>query len=189
MGWPSHPLASLPTPDPAILDAIRTAALDPQGVRPAFMTTARGATKRHAEPGHVCVTCWVVTPDGTRLLLVHHRVLGWSVPGGHVEAGESPWAAARRELEEETGLSIGTHPDVDPAPTLVHVGGYPDTDRGPAHRHWFLGYLVRSDASAALSDGQWFAVDALPDDALDDLRSLVPPLLTVTPAAAATVRR
>nr|WP_167632097.1 (deoxy)nucleoside triphosphate pyrophosphohydrolase [Mariprofundus ferrooxydans] len=39
----------------------------------------------------------------------------WSFPGGKVEPGESPQAAAMRELQEETGLtgstwqSLGTH--------------------------------------------------------------------------------
>jgi len=30
----------------------------------------------------------------------------WAFPGGFVEVGESPEAAARRELEEETGLRL-----------------------------------------------------------------------------------
>ena len=30
----------------------------------------------------------------------------WGFPKGHVEAGETDWEAARRELEEETGLKL-----------------------------------------------------------------------------------
>jgi ADP-ribose pyrophosphatase len=49
-----------------------------------------------------------VFDDGSVLLLHQrrHGIEGWSleVPGGHVDPGESPLAAAGRELTEETGL-------------------------------------------------------------------------------------
>ena len=31
---------------------------------------------------------------------------GWTVPGGVVEIGESPWEACRRETKEECGLDV-----------------------------------------------------------------------------------
>ena len=54
-------------------------------------------------------------PDGPEFLLVHpggpfwkRRDEGaWSIPKGLIDAGEAPLAAAVREFEEETGLSVG----------------------------------------------------------------------------------
>ena len=31
---------------------------------------------------------------------------GWTIPGGVVEIGESPWEACRRETQEECGLDV-----------------------------------------------------------------------------------
>ena len=56
-------------------------------------------------------------------LLVSRRAAGlhlaghWEFPGGKIETGEDPAAAAQRELEEETGLSAGK---LEPLVLLVH---------------------------------------------------------------------
>lgn len=52
----------------------------------------------------------VVRDADSRVLLVRRanepaRGL-WSIPGGHIEVGESPAEAAAREVREETGLDI-----------------------------------------------------------------------------------
>ncbi|GII66557.1 hypothetical protein Skr01_66420 [Sphaerisporangium krabiense] len=47
----------------------------------------------------------LATDDTGRWLLVRHRGR-WQLPGGLVQSGESPQAAAEREAWEETGLSL-----------------------------------------------------------------------------------
>lgn len=54
---------------------------------------------------HFVVTGYVVK-DG-RTLLLHHKKLGmWLPPGGHIDEGELPDEAVRREIREETGLEV-----------------------------------------------------------------------------------
>jgi 8-oxo-dGTP diphosphatase len=57
----------------------------------------------------VATEVWVFTPDLQKVLLVRHRWRGWVPPGGKVDPGEHPWEAARRELQEETGLAVDPH--------------------------------------------------------------------------------
>lgn len=57
------------------------------------------------------VACLAVHDDG-RVVLVRqyrHAVSGyvWELPAGRLDAGETPEAGARRELEEEVGLRAG----------------------------------------------------------------------------------
>lgn len=46
----------------------------------------------------------ILTREKKKWVFVRQRDRGtWEIPAGHIEAGESPEAAARRELYEETG--------------------------------------------------------------------------------------
>ena len=106
------------------------------------------------DPVHVTGSAIVVGPRGV-ILLKHKRLGLWLQPGGHVDAGETPWEAAVREAREETGLEVELV-----SPELVHVDVH---DGGRGHTHLDLRYLVRAgDADPAPPDGEsqdvhWFA--------------------------------
>lgn len=52
----------------------------------------------------------VIIRDGDKILLMKrqnsHGHGTWSVPGGHLEFGESPYECAIREAEEEVGVQV-----------------------------------------------------------------------------------
>ena len=110
----------------------------------------------------------------------HKRLGFWLQPGGHVDAGESPWDAALREAREETGLDVRFAGGGEPR--LVHVDVHPG---GRGHTHLDLRYLVDGgDADPAPPEDEsqeigWFDWDAAIERAGDErlksaLRSLRP---------------
>ena len=42
--------------------------------------------------------------DIIKYLLLHYEARHWDLPKGHIEKGEKPEEAAKREVEEETGI-------------------------------------------------------------------------------------
>jgi 8-oxo-dGTP pyrophosphatase MutT (NUDIX family) len=95
---------------------------------------------------HLTASALVVDPATGRVLLRwHDRMQSWLQVGGHGEAGETdPFAIARREAEEETGLSdLTAWPDFQ-RPLLVHavIVPVPASGSEPAHHHADLRYLL-----------------------------------------------
>jgi 8-oxo-dGTP pyrophosphatase MutT (NUDIX family) len=45
-------------------------------------------------------------PAARLLILKPTYKKGWTIPGGQIDPGESPWEACRRETEEECGLIV-----------------------------------------------------------------------------------
>jgi 8-oxo-dGTP pyrophosphatase MutT (NUDIX family) len=111
-----------------------------------------------ADPTHVTASGIVVGRRGT--VLHRHKRLGiWMQPGGHIDAGEAPDAAARREAVEELGLEVD-HPGA--GPLLLHVDVHAAAH---GHTHLDLRYLlVGSDDDphpppGESPDARWFSWD------------------------------
>lgn len=106
-----------PTMDPAEIDwdeRLKYAAIpfEVRNGRPINPRESTGVRYGRNELGHwgeqLCadVLALAGTPAGERYALMVERDdgHGWALPGGYIDPGESPRAAAIRELDEETGL-------------------------------------------------------------------------------------
>lgn len=86
-------------------------------------------------PGDFVPAAGGVVIDGRngqrRVLVVHRPAYGdWSLPKGHIDAGETPATAAAREVVEETGVAV----------RIVRELGTTEYAIGPRIKrvHWFL---------------------------------------------------
>lgn len=116
--------------------------------------------------GHFTGSAWVVSADGRRTLLTHHRTLDrWLQPGGHADGDTDLARVALREAVEETGvhglrLEDGTVFDLD----RHWIPGRGDV---PGHWHYDVRYVVRAGTderyvvSAESHDLAWREVTAL----------------------------
>ncbi len=68
--------------------------------------TTRTAGARPAEPEPPVVAVIVTAPEGVLAVRRSDGNPPWTFPGGEIEPGETPAAAGRREVKEETGLDI-----------------------------------------------------------------------------------
>ncbi len=60
-------------------------------------------------PHYLVIAIAVVFNEKDQILLCKHtyrRTHPWGLPGGHIKSGEEPADSVRRELLEETGLSV-----------------------------------------------------------------------------------
>lgn len=118
------------------------------------------------------------TPEGPLMCLVQHAAGHWGFPKGHVEEGETPEQAARRELREETGIAdiriesghVFTerysfeHNGETVEKEVMYLLGYTDTE----HLAPMLGFAAEIQAAAWLSP-----VDAEARATFQEMKALV----------------
>src|SRR3954469_12289359 len=116
----------------------------------------------HEPPKTPLVTVDIVIESDEGIVLVRRRnpPLGWALPGGFVDRGESVAQAARREAKEETGL------DVELTELL---GVYSDPRRDPRGFHTasavFIGRAAGKPAGGDdAAEARVFSWEALPPD-------------------------
>lgn len=104
---------------------------------------------------HFTGSAWLVSGDGARVLLTHHRKLGrWLQLGGHADGDRNLARVALREAGEESGLSGLTLSAAVDGVAIFDLDRHWIPERGtvPGHWHYDVRYVVRASA------GEVFAV-------------------------------
>lgn len=120
----------------------------------------------------------IFSADQRQVLLIKREDFRiWTVPGGRVEAGESPEAAGQREVLEETGYTVA----ID---RLVGEYWRPQMADGGARVYAYVGHITGGDSTQHGWESlavEWFDVDQLPArmvgfarEVLNDARANLP---------------
>lgn len=94
------------------------------------------------------VAAGVLFIDGGRVLMLRPTYKDyWEIPGGYVEAGESPYAAAHREVQEELGIDV-------PIGRMLAVDWAPRDTEGDKLLFLFAGPALPHDTAFTFADGE-----------------------------------
>jgi 8-oxo-dGTP diphosphatase len=136
---------------PARLGALRRTALRGYAALPKAM---RLQLVRRLTPNYTVGALCLLEHDGKVLMLRQHHREGWTLPGGLVDRGETADQAVRREVMEETGLSIEA---AEPLTTVID----PVTRRVDVIFHVPVEDLLEVVPRSEAVQARWLAPDQL----------------------------
>lgn len=128
--------------------------------------------------GHIVASGFIYTKEDNQFLVLYHKDLKmYLYPGGHMNQDDiNPLEAAKREVQEETGLTniqqflLATNTLI-PLDIDTHIIGYNERLDLPAHYHFDFRYLFLIDKKTdinidqeELSNYKWIDINELYHD-------------------------
>jgi 8-oxo-dGTP pyrophosphatase MutT (NUDIX family) len=116
------------------------------------LNTFEDVLTRNNAIAHITCSGFVVNPERTKTLMVHHNIYhSWSWTGGHADGETDFLAVALREVEEETGVKgIPVTEDIFSLDVLTVVGHVKKGCFITPHLHLNAAYLIEADEKQAL---------------------------------------
>jgi 8-oxo-dGTP pyrophosphatase MutT (NUDIX family) len=101
---------------------------------------------RELSVGHLTGSAWIVNQLGTHTLLTHHKKLNkWLQPGGHADGDSDILRVAKREADEESGLTGLEIEDGEIFDIDVHQ--IPARANEMQHLHYDIRFVFRAHGS------------------------------------------
>jgi 8-oxo-dGTP pyrophosphatase MutT (NUDIX family) len=113
----------------------------------AFVESNMDVFNREHRPMHVTGSAWVVSPDFSQVLILHHvKQDQWFQPGGHADGDADIMRVALRETSEETGLQPGQINLLSSEIFDVDMHAIPASEHDTWHEHIDIRFLVQIDS-------------------------------------------
>lgn len=117
--------------------------------------------KKTAENEIIHFTVGALIKQEGKILLIDRAIepKGFACPAGHIEEGETPEEALKREVKEETGCKIISYEKI--AEEIIYNN---HCSKGAKHHHWFVyackikGKLRRNEEAKSMG---WYSKDEL----------------------------
>ena len=109
-----------------------------------FLSAHPNCFERSLIQGHFTASAWLLNPDKSKALMMHHAKLGqWFQLGGHCDGDPDVLAVALKEAAEESGLGqikpiFQNIFDLD-----IHL--IPDNPKEKAHYHYDIRFLLQAE--------------------------------------------
>lgn len=126
---------------------------------------------RENQVAHMTASAWLLNKTHDKVLMIYHNIYhSWSWTGGHADGDRDLLAVAKREAEEETGVTDikAVTEDIFSIEILTVDGHEKRGAYVPSHLHLNVTYLLEADEEEVLrvkpdenSGVKWFSLEGV----------------------------